>query len=298
MTISDQNSLVRHIWRIIDNDEYAWICVWGPPRTGKSSLCLLLSYYVYKDWQDVLNSIVFNLQGVLHKLTEGLPRTFPTRSGLNMRVPLLFVDDFGANCNKAKTQYDKGWDLFKGAFDTLGTVVGVLLANMVKPNEATQQLTEKYTHEVWVYSRGKAKFDTVHQEQDFSNWNSRQKKRWIASITFPEVPKWVYKEYNTMRVQLAKEALFNIKETISMNEVDIVLKRIQKSDKLLIHGIYNKGAMSKTKLQKELKIENVDDTLMRCKAKGLVLSERVTRGNYRYNLTTLGYDVLDKLKAQ
>ena len=291
-----ENGLIKDLWRIINNDEYAWICCWGPPRTGKSTLCLYLSYCIYKDWEDVLNSITFNLNGVLHKLTEGKPRMFPTFKGLNNRVPLLFVDDFGANCNKAITQYNRAWDLFKGSFDTLGTVVGILLANMVKPNEATQQLTEKYTHEIWVHSRGQAKYDIIHQQQDFKFWNCRQKKTYMEEIEFPEVPDWVYKEYNTMRVSLAKEALYNIQEVISTNEVPEIIKRIGVDDRKILYEIWDGGPMKNTKLKKAVGYEESSEAIMHLKAKGLIVSNRVGNHYYKYELTDLGSDTVKELK--
>ena len=293
-----KNALIRDIWQIINNDEYAWMCVWGPPRTGKSTLCLRLSYEVYKNWDDVLNSVVFNLNGLLYKISRGEPRKFPTVKRGNMRVPLLFIDDFGANCNKAVTRYAKGWDLFKGSFDTLGTVMGVLIANMVKPNEATQQLTEKYTHEIWVHRRGRAKYDTVAQQQDYRRWDSRQKKTWIQEIEFPEVPKWVYDEYNKMRESLAQEAIFNILETISSDSVESILKRIQPFDIELLKIIHAKGQMYKKKLVKLLGGGvKADDAIMRCKAKALIIPDRTHKGYYRYKLTDIGSDIVKSLSS-
>jgi len=74
---------------------------------------------------------------------------FPTvTKPCHMRVPVLLIDDFAAQCGKAKTQHEKVWDLFKGSFDTLGTRIGVLLATMIEPTSPTEQLLLKYTHEV------------------------------------------------------------------------------------------------------------------------------------------------------
>jgi hypothetical protein len=299
MEATQENAYIKELFRIIDEDEYAWVACWGPPRTGKSMLCLLTGYWIYKDWNDVLNSITFNLNGVLYKLINGEPRKFPTRNGYNKRIPYLFIDDFGANCNKAITQYNRGWDLFKGAFDTLGTMVAVLMANMVKPDEATLQLTQKYTHELWVHHRGKAKFDTVQEEQSYSNWQTRQKKDWFEDFTFGVVPEWVYEEYNKMRVQLAREALFNIQETIAVNEVELILKRIQPADKLLLFGLADYGKLYDKKAIKIMGgAKGHEEAIMKCKAKGIILSERQKNNYYKYTLTGLGHDVIAALKEQ
>jgi hypothetical protein len=291
------NKLVQELFNLIDNDLYAWICVWGPPRTGKSNLCLLLSYYVYKDWDEVLNSVVFNLNGLLYKLQNGEPKRFPTRNGLHMRVPLLFMDDYGAHCNKAKTQHERGWDIFKGGFDTLGTMIGVLLANMVSPNEATQQLSEKYTHEIFVYSRGNAKYDVVHQEQDFRSWSSRQKKEWLLDFEFPMVPDDVFKQYDEMRMQLAEEVLFSINETIAVEQVEQIIKRIQSIDINLLKVLLERGPSSYEVLQKEMG-QDYRNAVMRMKARGIIIPKRIDNHYYKYDITDLGLDVVKALQEE
>lgn len=292
--MTNQNKLVKDMFDIINNDLYAWFCVWGPPRTGKSNLCLLLSYWVYKDWDDVLNSIVFNLNGLLYKLENGEPRLYPTYNKLHNRIPLLVLDDYGVHCNKAKTQYERGWDLFKGGFDALGTMLGILIANMVSPAEATQQLADKYTHEIFVHRRGCAKYDKVHQEQDFSSWRARQKKEWLLEFTFNEIPLDVFKQYDEMRTGLAKEVLFNINEVIAVNEVETILKRLQKPDIKLLNLLNSKGPTYKLAIEKELHDET-DDCLTRMKAKGLIVPKREGVNYYKYVLTDLGFNALEAL---
>jgi hypothetical protein len=129
-----------------------------------------MSYWVYRDWDLVLNSVCFDLATLLHKIKRGEPKRFPTYNKLHDRVPFLILDDAGANLNKARTQFERSMDWFKGGFDTLGTRRGVLCANMVSPNSLTSQLTNKYNHEIYVHSRGKAKYDKVHQQQDYRSW--------------------------------------------------------------------------------------------------------------------------------
>lgn len=293
--MTERNILHEDLRHIIDNDLYAWFCLWGPPRTGKSTLCLLLSYWIYRDWDKVLNSIVFNLNGLLYKLQKGEPELWPTRNDLHKRVPLLILDDAGAHCNKAKTQHERGWDIFKGGFDTLGTMIGVLIANMVAPDELTQQLSNKYTHEIFVHTRGYAKYDVIHQQQDFNQWRSRQKKIWRWEFNFEEIPRDVFLQYDEMRTGLAKEVLFSINDTMAEMQVETILKRIQQPDKDLLFYIHNKGSTYKAALIKDLGAA-VDDALTRTKSKGLVIPRRVSKDYYKYDLTDLGFSVLQELK--
>ena len=119
--LSEQIPLFRDIWNAILEDAWMWIVAWGKPRTGKTTVQLKCGYAVYADWDLVLQAFVFNLNGILYKMKKGEPCKIPTLNGLHFRVPILFPDDFGAQCNKAKTQHEPAWDIFKGAFDTLGT---------------------------------------------------------------------------------------------------------------------------------------------------------------------------------
>ena len=286
------NPLLNDLYEIIDNDLYAWFCVWGPPRTGKSTLCLLIADWIYKDWDDVLNCIIFSLNGLLYKLERGEPKLWPTRNDLHRRVPFLFIDDFGAHCNKAKTQHERGWDVFKGGFDTLGTKLGVLMANMVSPNEATQQLQEKYTHEIFVHRRGEAKYDKVHQQQDYRSWNSRQKKEWRWEFEFDEVPKDVFKQYDEVRCQLADEVLFSINETIAIDQIANILNRIQTIDVNLLSLIKKRGPTYARAIDDELG-EGTKLTITRMKSRGLIVSKRAESGYYRYDITDLGLSVLE-----
>lgn len=293
--MSKTNPLLNDLYNIIDNDLYAWFCVWGPPRTGKSTLCLLIAFWIYKDWDSVLNCIVFSLNGLLYKLEKGEPVLWPTRNDLHKRVPFIFIDDFGAHCNKAKTQHERGWDVFKGGFDTLGTKLGVLMANMVSPSEATQQLQEKYTHEIFVHSRGQAKYDKVHQQQDYKRWESRRTKEWRWEFDFEEIPKDVFKQYDEMRCQLADEVLFSINETIVIDQISNILNRIQPMDVNLLSLIRTKGLMYHRKIYDELGEES-RDAITRMKSRGLIVPKRAKSdtGYYLYDITDLGRTVLEE----
>jgi len=210
--------LLRDIQHAIKDDDWMWIVVWGKPRTGKTTIQLKTAFDVYQDWDKVLQSIVFNLNGILYKMKKGEPCKIRTDNGLHDRVPILLPDDFGAQCNKAKTQHEPAWDIFKGAFDTLGTKVAVIMASMGNPSGATQQLQEKYTHEVYVESRGHAKYDVVQWQQNFNGWQARQDKTWLCSFPFEPAPMDVYKEYDAMRLDLVDELIQQIDDAQIENE--------------------------------------------------------------------------------
>jgi hypothetical protein len=255
----------------------------------------MIAYKVYKDWDKVLDCIVFNLNQLLYKLQNGVPAKFPTRNGLHMRVPLIIWDDFGAHSNKAKTQHERGWDTFKGAFDTLGTKLAVLVANMVSPTEPTQQLVDKYSHELWVYKRGHCKYDRVKQQQDFRSWHSRQSKEWLSDFEFGEIPKDVFKEYDEMRCGLADEVLFSINETMATTQTDQIVKRIQQVDVDILKTLRRFGCTYYNKIKENVE-GDITEGMIRLKSRGLIVPRREESNYYRYDITPLGFSVLDELK--
>lgn len=263
---------------------------------------MILMYKIYKDWDAVLNAIVFNLSQLIYKMRKGEPKLFPTLTKpCHMRVPVLLIDDFAAQCGKAKTQHEKVWDLFKGSFDTLGTRIGVILATMIEPTSPTQQLLLKYTHEVSVSvvddKTRVYKYDTCKRQQDYKGWRSRQKKDWIEEQEFGKVPLDVYKQYDEMRMSLVDEAFVAIQDQMSEDTMEGLMKRALPPDIELLRLIRNVGPTFHRKITETLGKEG-PLALTRCKARGLVVPQRRKKDWYVYDITDLGLELLEVYEAE
>lgn len=296
MNIKEQPRIVQDLWHIINYDSYAWIPIWGKGRCGKTTLAMLLMYAIYRDWDKVLNAIVFNLSQLIYKMRKGEPCLFPTvTQPIHTRVPVLLIDDFAAQCGKAKTQHEKVWDLFKGSFDTLGTRIGVLLATMIEPTSPTEQLLLKYTHEIMVDvvtpKKRIYKYDTCRRQQDFKGWKARQKKDWIEEQEFGKVPLDVYKQYDEMRMSLVDEVFVSIQDQMSEDTVGGLMKRIEPVDYQLLRLIKDVGPIHHHKLKDEFG-DLGKKALVRCKARGLVVPRRKSKAYYVYDITDLALDLL------
>ena len=294
--IDEKPAIIRDVWNAILNDLWMWCVVWGEPRCGKTSFKMQVAYEVYKDWDKVLQSFVFNLSGLLYKIDKGTPERVPTLNKLHMRVPIMLFDDWGGSSNKAYTQYDKSWDIFKGGFDLLGTKLSVLMASMVDPSEPTYQLQQKYTHEIFITKRGVYKYDRVIWDQDFSGWKPRKRKEWVETNYFEPVPDDVYKQYDEMRLSLVDEMEQRIKDSMAETQTEAILKRLQLSDINLIKSIEEQGQISYMGFLRDAPKE-YKDALIRCKARNLVIPIR--KGSvYWYDLTDLGLEVLKQIKKE
>lgn len=250
-----------------------------------------LAYTVYKDWDDVLNCFVFQLAGLLHKMDTGKPIRIWDIKQMHHRVPFLIGDDWGANGNKAKTQHEKAWDLVKGAWDTYGTKLACFFANMNLPDEITLQLCNKYTDEIYVESRGVAKYDHIEWQQNYSGWAPMHNKNWQQTFYFPEIPNDVYRQYDEMRMALVDELNVLVHDAIAETEIEKLLKRIMPQDIELLEILKLKGSVPRDFLDKPDNAE-LKEAAKRGKARGLVLSER-KGSNYWFDLTDLGLDLLD-----
>ena len=292
--MSDKPTVIRDVWDAILNDKWMWIVVWGPQRCGKTTLKMQIGYEVYNDWDLVLQSFVFNLSGLLYKIDKGEPKRVLTVNKLHDRVPVLLFDDWGGSSNKAATQHDRAWDIFKGGFDLLGTKLSVLMASMVDPTEPTLQIMQKYTHELFIPERGVYKYDRVVWDQDFRGWKARRRKDWVETNYFKEVPKDVYEQYDEMRMSLVDEMEQRLKDAMADSQVEATLKRLKPTDIELMELIRHRGQLNYRYLYDKYE-EKYREALVRCKARSLVIPIR-KESTYWYDLTDLGLEVLDALQ--
>ncbi len=295
--MTDKSPLRRDIWNAILNDSWMWIVVWGKPRTGKTTILLKCAFDVYQDWDMVLQSCFFNLNGFLYKMKHGQPCRVLTLNKLHWRVPILLPDDFGAQCNKAKIQHEPAWDIVKGAWDTLATKVGVLMGSMGQPSGSTQQLQEKYTHEIFVDKRGHGKYDEVEWRPDFHGWRSNQRKDYHYEFDFDfDVPFDVYKEYDEMRMGLVDDLIQQIEDSQIENEGTRIFQLLNDKDKALIEMFYTRGQIQGNWFRSP-ENEQWNEVLKKCKARGIVVPIRKST-SYWYDLTDFGINILNLIQAK
>jgi len=277
------------IWNTILDDSWMHPVHWGKPRKGKTSSTFWAGYDVYEDWDHVLQSTVFILPGLLQKMQKGVPHTIQTLNGLHHRVPFILGDDWAANNNKATTQYLQTWDIFKGAFDTLGTKMAVFAITLNNPSGITDQLQAKYTHEIFVEHRGIAKYDTSDWKQNYKSWQAMQSKVWLQTYKFKEVPKDVYKEYDELRKNLVDELFQKMLDSMIENEGMRTFKRLNTEDVDFIEIMVTKGMVSNDWINKS-ENEKYKEVLTRCKSRSIVIPVR-RNSSYWYELTDFGYEL-------
>jgi hypothetical protein len=288
--------LWKDIWNAILDDSWMYPVVWGQPRTGKTTVQLKTAFEVYHDWDQALQAFVFNLSGVLYKMKKGEPCRITTRNLLHQRVPLLIGDDWAAQNNKAATQHMPCWDLFKGAFDTLGTKMAVFMVSMNNPSGITDQLQQKYTHEIYIDQRGVAKYDTVEWRQNYIGWQAKQNKDWRQTFKFTPAPKDVYKQYDEMRLGLVDDLFQQIDDAMIENEGLRVFRRLNEDDINFIEMIQSSGRISNEWLNRP-ENDKWKEVFKRAKARSLVVPMRVGTA-YWYDLTDFGFNIYQLIQVK
>jgi hypothetical protein len=114
---------------------------------------------------------------------------------------------------------------------------------------------------------------------------------------FDPMPQDVFNKYDEMRTGLAKEVLFNINETIAENELERIIRRLQKPDIQLLNLLHDRGPTYKLAIEKELGKET-DYCLTRMKARGLVVPKRIKANYFKYILTDLGFNAYNTLNSE
>lgn len=170
------------------------------------------------------------------------------------------------------------------------------MASMGTPSGITQQLQEKYTHEVFVDKRGHAKYDEVDWQQNFGGWQAMQNKHWLHEFDFTPAPRDVYKEYDELRQSLVDELMQQIDDAQIENEGLKVFKRLTTEDIEFIELMQQKGQISNDWINRP-ENEKWKEVLKRCKARGIVVPARHGTA-YWYDLTDFGYNMISLIQAQ
>lgn len=145
---------------------------------------------------------------------------------------------------------------------------------------------------MWIPYKGHYKYDKVKWRQDFRGWTAQMSKDWIDEDEFDAMPMEVFRQYDELRMDLADEVLQVVEDSLVVTHMDSLVKRVQPDDLGLIRLIRERGPIH----SKVVDTLNMKRALIRCKARGLVVPVRVKGKYYKYDITDLSLELLQRKK--
>ena len=174
-------------------------------------------------------------------------------------------------------------------------MIAVFLSSMGNPNALTQQLQEKYTHEIYVQSKGQAKYDVIDWQQNFGGWQPRRKKTWHDSFDFGLTPMDVYKQYDEHRLVLVDHLNQLIKDAMVDSEAYRMLRRLDDKDITFLSDLREKGMVTRDYVTSK----KWNDIAKRCSARSLIIpTKKVGKTTQYYDLTDFGIEILRLVEAK
>jgi len=140
----------------IENHGWESLCIWGPKGSLKSNLMLQLGYLIYKDWDLVLNHVVFRPRDFI-RITEG-----------EGRIPCIMWDDIGVHLPRTLYFTDrKLWSRLKSNWDAFRPKLSVFLCTTPRKEKVASFIIDDLSGEVLL---GKRVGEVLINKYDFQRW--------------------------------------------------------------------------------------------------------------------------------
>ena len=187
---------------------YATVQIWGEQGSGKSNRLLQEGYWVYQDWDRVLENILFKPSAFVSKL-KAIPK--------GKRVPWIGWDDIG--CHMPSSTFRTDINQYQ-AVDAVWTVLRVKASviTLTIPNitRLVRNIKDNISFEVFLGKNQTELVERIVRLPSFSRLESVLKKVLIEGprpFRLFDVPKDVFKQYWDMRLNLTEEALDMLEKT-------------------------------------------------------------------------------------
>lgn len=190
---------------------YETALVWAVQGSGKSSRCLQFLYWLYGDWDRVLDNLVFRPQDFIDHL-EKVPD--------DETIPGILWDDIMVHfpASTFKTNI-KQYEAVDSTFASVRTKVNVILASLPIVDRCAKNIKDNATLEVFL---GRNQLEAVFRlyrlpglKSIESNFFKIQLQQFEKFNLF-DVPLETWRKYWTHRVRLTKEAIEALKSTTDM----------------------------------------------------------------------------------
>lgn len=227
-------TIQHYIRSAIKNKGWELILIWGPQGKGKSTLMLQLLYYIYGDWDKVLDHVVFKFNEFDDVVDADVEKYGRCRG--------LGWDDLGVHFNKSTKRWDKDVLEFLDEFDAIRPRLAVMIGTLVQLDEPVAGLRKIATCEVCVPYLGFATFHKLFWRTHFKRAGENfVTKRMEACPVWQPVPPEIFERYEKQRKFMVDEKHAARKElVIQLKAIKKAYKQLDPLDQKLLLGIYDR----------------------------------------------------------
>jgi len=188
---------------------------WGERGSGKSNRTLMHGYWIFQDWDAVLESVVYKPADFVHML-KLVPK--------DKRLPWLGWDDIGVHFPSAiwRTDIEK-YQAVDAAWAAIRTKVSVIDVSIPLIDRLAKNIRDSLSFEIFL---GKNQTVLVERLVRLPNIYDRLESNFrkvqvepIHQIDLYEIPTDVFNEYWDTRLELADEALEKLDGILTKNEL-------------------------------------------------------------------------------
>jgi len=208
-------TLEDYLIEAVNENGYETVCIWGVQGSGKSNRSLQMGYWIYEDWNKVLDNIIFKPSELVKRL-EATPD--------DERIPCLIWDDVGVHYPSSKFKTDiKEYEAVDEVWAAIRTKVAVVVLTIPLVNRLAKNLRDNLTFEIYLGRNQKEIINRIYHLPGLDDIHSNFFKvmvEWPESFDLYKVPANIWWKYWAMRLRLTREALENLKGVTNMENMD------------------------------------------------------------------------------
>ncbi len=206
-------TLEDYLVKAVETQGYETALIHGVQGSGKSCRLLQTGYWIYKDWDTVLDSIVFKPTSFVNKL-KSVP--------IGRRIPWLGFDDVGVHYTSSTFRTDvKQYQAIDSAWAAIRTKLSVCVLTIPLLDRLAKNLKDNLTFEIYLGKNQTELVERIVRMPSFDKMETHLSKILIEGprrFDLFEVPKDVFKEYWDMRLRLTEEALDGLSKATDLED--------------------------------------------------------------------------------
>lgn len=206
---------------------YETALVWGVQGGGKSSRMLQMGYWIYKDWDVVLDNVIFKPSEFVNRL-QSTPKA--------KRIPCLLWDDIGVHYTSSTFKTDiMQYQAIDAAWAAIRTKCNVIIMTIPLIDRLAKNIKDNITFEVFI---GRNQLEAIRRIFHLPGMRGSESGYFklvvedIRSFGLYDVPIEVWKKYWDKRLQLTQDALAKLDTTIDKDDMTGYISVMDASEKL------------------------------------------------------------------